>query len=147
MMETTIFRDYWFSAAHQIEGHPKCGRLHGHNYKVRVGVTGLVSEQTGMVIDFGDLDTIVKPIIDGEMDHRYIVSQDNVEHANPVAELSIMNGWAFNPGLTFSTAECIAEYLAKRIFNNMNVVSISVGVWETHRSMASATYPSLDDED
>ena len=29
-----------FSAAHFLAGHPKCSRLHGHNYHVRVKLSG-----------------------------------------------------------------------------------------------------------
>ena len=39
--------------AHLLPGHPKCGRLHGHTYRVEVVVDGPASE--GMVLDFADL--------------------------------------------------------------------------------------------
>ncbi|HLE81832.1 MAG TPA: 6-carboxytetrahydropterin synthase, partial [Dehalococcoidia bacterium] len=34
----SITKTYWFSAAHMLVGHPKCGRMHGHNYRVDVTV-------------------------------------------------------------------------------------------------------------
>lgn len=38
-----IFKDFHFEAAHRLPNVPdahKCSRLHGHNYKVRIEVTG-----------------------------------------------------------------------------------------------------------
>jgi 6-pyruvoyltetrahydropterin/6-carboxytetrahydropterin synthase len=43
-----------FSAAHFLVTHVKCGHIHGHNYKVRIGVQG-EKDESGMVIDFGSL--------------------------------------------------------------------------------------------
>ncbi len=43
----------FIDCAHFLPGHPKCGQLHGHTYKVEVTIEG---EQTGgMVIDFNEL--------------------------------------------------------------------------------------------
>jgi len=66
-----------FEAAHRLPGHTgKCERLHGHSYRVRVMLKGLVRED-GMVIDFGH----VKDVLD-QLDHRYL--NDFME--NPTAE-------------------------------------------------------------
>ena len=43
-----------FCAAHFLVAHDKCSRMHGHNYRVRVGVTGEMGA-SGMVVDFGYL--------------------------------------------------------------------------------------------
>jgi len=62
-----IFKEFKFEAAHKLpnvpEGH-QCGRLHGHSFKVRVTVSGEIDENTGWVIDFSDIKSVVKPIID-----------------------------------------------------------------------------------
>lgn len=41
MKYTTVIR-HAISAAHQLEGHPTCARVHGHDYAVRVHVEGEV---------------------------------------------------------------------------------------------------------
>lgn len=72
-----ICKRYSFSYAHHLPNHKgKCKRQHGHNAIVEVAVSSpsLVEEGTddsseGMVIDFDDLDAIVKPIIE-ELDHQ-----------------------------------------------------------------------------
>jgi 6-pyruvoyltetrahydropterin/6-carboxytetrahydropterin synthase len=48
----------------------KCHRQHGHTYTLDVTVTGKVELQTGMIINYFDLDKIVKPIVDGQLDHK-----------------------------------------------------------------------------
>lgn len=69
-----IHKDFTFEAAHQLpkvpEGH-KCGRLHGHSYKVRITVEGVVDPNEGWVIDFAVIKTAFKPILDS-LDHYYL---------------------------------------------------------------------------
>jgi len=88
----TISRAYTFEAAHRLpfvpEGH-KCGRMHGHSYTVTVAVTGIVHHRSGMVMDFADIDTIVKPLID-TLDHRTL----NDVIPNPTSELLAIHLWS-----------------------------------------------------
>lgn len=83
-MKATLNRRYEFEASHRLpyvpEGH-KCGRLHGHSYKVLVSVRGEVGSD-GMVMDFAEIDRHAKPLID-RFEHRYI----NDEIPNPTSEL------------------------------------------------------------
>lgn len=59
-----------FSAAHSIPGHEKCGRLHGHNFRVEVEIEGEVKEN-GMVMDFYDLKKHLREVL-SEFDHRIL---------------------------------------------------------------------------
>lgn len=139
-----INREYWFSAAHRLEGHPKCGRLHGHNYKVIIEVTTDESwvDRYGWAVDFGELDTMVKPIIDGELDHRYLVSHENVGK-DPYALIAIQMDHAATLPIERSTAEAIAAYIADMVgevvrdkYGLDGPYISSVTVWETPRSSA-----------
>lgn len=60
-----------FAAAHFIIGHDKCGRLHGHNYFIKVKISGDINEQH-MVLDYGvlkeELKKLVKPL-----DHKVLI--------------------------------------------------------------------------
>ena len=68
----TVFKDFSFSAAHQIRGHQGgCQNLHGHNYRVRVFVRARELDALGMVIDFADLKKIVAAVVD-PFDHQYL---------------------------------------------------------------------------
>ena len=83
---TAICRSYRFEAAHFLpnvhDGH-KCRRMHGHNYRVDIWVTGPI-EPTGFVIDFFDLDELVRPIVK-RVDHRVLNEVEGLE--NPTAEI------------------------------------------------------------
>jgi len=60
-----------FSAAHVLAGHPKCGRLHGHNYHVGATFTGDV-DAAGMVLDFAVLKQALQDAIE-PLDHRLLL--------------------------------------------------------------------------
>lgn len=75
-MTTTATRRVEFDAAHRLPLHDgKCRRLHGHSYKVDVTVEGPLAPdgaKRGMVLDFKDLDALIKEIV-GHWDHRTIL--------------------------------------------------------------------------
>lgn len=49
-----------FDAAHFLPSHPgKCKNLHGHTWLVEVWAEGEVDPETGMVVDFGDMKTVI----------------------------------------------------------------------------------------
>ncbi len=81
-----IFKEFTFEAAHRLpnvpEGH-KCARLHGHSYHVTLFLEGPVGENSGWVMDFGDLKKHFKPIYD-RIDHRYLNDIPGLE--NPTSE-------------------------------------------------------------
>ena len=62
-----------FSAVHFIIGHEKCGRIHGHNWKLSVGIEG-VPDESGMMIDFADLKKSLRKIIK-KYDHRVLIPE------------------------------------------------------------------------
>jgi queuosine biosynthesis protein QueD len=138
-----ISREYTFAAAHRIEGHPKCGRLHGHNYKVVVELLLTVLPANGMVMDYGDMDKIIKPIVD-EMDHRYLVSRENRNANDPYALIAGQNGDIFDLPTNASTAESLAAYLYSLIANVLRTSDVgveSVQVDESFKSSATF-YPA-----
>lgn len=81
-----IFREFTFEAAHQLpdvpEGH-KCGRLHGHSYRVEVRVSGPVDDAAGWVMDFGEIKAHFAPLLD-QLDHSYLNEIDGL--TNPTSE-------------------------------------------------------------
>lgn len=81
-----VFREFTFEAAHRLprvpSGH-KCGRLHGHSYRIEVHVRGDVDPVSGMVIDFADIKAAFKPLED-VLDHHYLNEVDGLD--NPTSE-------------------------------------------------------------
>jgi 6-pyruvoyl tetrahydropterin synthase/QueD family protein len=132
----TISREFWISAAHRIEGHPKCGRLHGHNYKVTIKLRGAL-DLKGMVLDFGLVDQEVKPIIDA-MDHMYLVSDQNIRAQDPIAEICRREGWAYMLNIECSTAEMMAQKIAIMVAERLEWLyeDVIVEVQETPRNVA-----------
>ncbi len=84
-----VARAYTFDASHQLDWHPgKCSRLHGHTYHLQVTVTGPVSE-VGVVIDFDDLDVVVRDHALEQLDHRHLNDIVN----NPTVENVLIHVW------------------------------------------------------
>jgi len=137
----TISRTYTFSAAHRIEGHPKCGRLHGHNYKVTVDLSGEILPEDGMLLDFGALDKICKPYFDETYDHRYLVSKQNIRTFDPY----FIQGSRQRPqdicvlDCETSTAEELAKQIFDHLSSSLNSTRLQVSrvaVEETERNTA-----------
>ena len=79
----SISKSYSFDAAHKLDlpectveenlaMFGKCNRLHGHTYTLTVEVSGRIDDKTGMILNYFDLDKIVKPIVDGRLDHEFM---------------------------------------------------------------------------
>lgn len=62
-----------------------CSRAHGHNAIVEFTVRGFIHPETGMVVDFGDLKSVVKSVLDS-WDHE-MVNREEVLAYRPTAEL------------------------------------------------------------
>ena len=80
-----VTKDYLvFSAAHFITlpGNV-CERLHGHNYRVSISVTGPVDERIGWVMDFAELSAAFEPLR-ARLDHATLNEVEGLE--NPTAE-------------------------------------------------------------
>lgn len=82
-----IFKEFAFEAAHRLpnvaEGH-KCGRLHGHSFRVELHVSGPVDPVFGWVCDFADLKAAFSPTLE-RLDHNYLNDIPGLE--NPTSEI------------------------------------------------------------
>lgn len=86
-MTTTVTRRYHFEAAHFLPNVPdthRCKRMHGHNYEFDVTIAGSPDER-GFLLDFYELDNIVKPNVIDIIDHRTLNDINGLK--NPTAEL------------------------------------------------------------
>lgn len=140
-MPFEISKEFRFEAAHRLLGHPKCGRLHGHSYRVifTLQSNGL---REGMVQDYADLSPI-KDWIDQNLDHRYLVSAELMANEDLYSLASLredrMQDLAVMGALPRSTAECLAQYLYERFVSEFDFLLLtSVTVCET--ASTSATY-------
>lgn len=75
-----ITKIFTFETAHILYGYDgKCKNVHGHSYKLFVTLKGepindLNHHKNGMVLDFGDLKTIVKEEIVNVWDHAIMLN-------------------------------------------------------------------------
>lgn len=92
-MRTRLERTFRFEAAHFLPkvgpGH-KCARMHGHSYQIDVIVEGELDADKGWLLDFGDLDAAVMPLIDA-LDHRVLNEIEGL--SNPTSELLAVYLW------------------------------------------------------
>ncbi len=115
-----IYREITFSASHQLRGYKgQCERLHGHNWKVRVHLQAEQLDHLGMVMDFHDLDDIMREVI-SDFDHRHLNDVEPFETINPSSE---------------NLARVIFER-TKKLLNDDRVGLSCCEVWENDRSCA-----------
>ena len=107
--------EFSFAAAHRLPRYDgPCFRMHGHNYRMLVGVEGEVDPRTGMVTDFGRLQETVREHVLSRADHQVL----NEVLENPTAEN--IARWVFEtlkpqlPGLVeirlYEVAGCCVTY-------------------------------------
>jgi 6-pyruvoyltetrahydropterin/6-carboxytetrahydropterin synthase len=58
----------YIDCAHFLPGHPKCGTLHGHTYRIEIIIEG--EPRNGMVLDFADLKQAAREVLQ-KYDHRH----------------------------------------------------------------------------
>lgn len=81
-----VFKGFMIEAAHSLPNVPhdhKCGRLHGHSFRVDIHVSGAVDENAGWVVDFADIKRVFQPLYD-QLDHHYLNEIEGLK--NPTSE-------------------------------------------------------------
>lgn len=88
-----IFKILRFEAAHFLPNVPKghkCGRLHGHSFKIEVYVAGQIGQESGWVIDFAEIKEAFEPL-EQQLDHHYLNEIKGLE--NPTSEVLVRWIW------------------------------------------------------
>lgn len=75
-----------FSAAHRLCGYDgACADLHGHNWKVRVGISCEKLDDIGMGLDYGIIKQVLGEVL-AKLDHQYLNEVPMLNGANPTSE-------------------------------------------------------------
>jgi len=108
----------------------QCRHLHGHNGRIEITFRSAKLDERGMVIDFDDLKTLVKGWVDEHLDHKMLLSREDV--MLPVLEEAGEPTYVFegNP-----TAENIARVIFEHAKESGYPVE-KVRLWETKTSWA-----------
>ena len=113
-----------FASAHALRNYKgRCENVHGHNWKVRVVIEGEKLDQTGMLVDFLDVKSLMGEILD-RIDHQFL---------NEIPPFDVVN----------PSAENIAEYFYRQMAGRLEATPVpvrirEVKIWET--DIQSATY-------
>jgi len=108
-----------FSSAHFLREYKgKCENLHGHNWKVRVCLTGSKLDSGGMLIDFTDIKKHLGAIM-MSLDHKCLNETMPFDKINPTAE---------------NIASYIYEQMQKLETDDIKVYEVEV--WESETSSA-----------
>ena len=121
-MRFEVYREIFFSSAHRLRDYcGKCENIHGHNWKVRLYITRSSLDKTGFVMDFKDIDRVLKKVTD-ILDHKDLNELPEFAEINPTAE---------------NIARFIFEKAVEEIKDIDHEASVAkVLVWESERSCA-----------
>ncbi len=112
-----------FSSAHYLRNYGgKCENLHGHNWQVEVVVEGNKLNEIEILIDFKELKTFLKEVLQ-ELDHKLINEIPYFQIHNPSSE---------------NIAKFIFDKLKAKLNSFPNLTLKEVTVFES--DSASATY-------
>lgn len=135
---TEVTRRFQWSMGHTLFEHEgACRNLHGHNYVALVTCTAPTLDEVGRVIDFGLVKQLVGAVIQGQMDHRFVLYAGDPRAPELLAIDEYVVTWRHNP-----TAENIAAYLfdqARAVLSPTGVKVTKVRVWETENCYADFT--------
>jgi 6-pyruvoyltetrahydropterin/6-carboxytetrahydropterin synthase len=119
MYELKVITD--FAAAHQLRNfRGECEKLHGHNWRIEVILSGNSLNEAGLLIDFKDVKTAANNILE-DLDHSYLNDLPQFKNENP-------------------SSENIAAYLFQRLsseLNNSHLKVTKVTAWESDSACAS----------
>jgi len=108
-----------FNSAHRLRNYKgKCENLHGHNWRVEVGVSSPGLDANGFVIDFIDLKKITNDFLK-KLDHKVLNSLSFFKRKNPSAE---------------HIAQLIFREVSKKLPRGLSLKNVAV--WETGANCA-----------
>ncbi|MFI3211374.1 MAG: 6-carboxytetrahydropterin synthase QueD [Peptostreptococcaceae bacterium] len=121
----SITKEFTFDSCHYLKMYEgKCANLHGHTYKLQITITGDRLYSNGLLLDFGDLKTMVNEHIIDKVDHKNL---SEVFDFNTTAELMV----------TYFS-DILDDVLNKHNKENNDTLQVSrVRLWETPTSYAT----------
>ena len=114
-----------FAAGHALRGYRgKCENVHGHNYRVRVTLSGDQLDSVGLLCDFVEVRRMLDGIIE-RLDHQFVNDIPPFDALNPSAE---------------NMARYFYQELERRLRESPPAAPVRVGqveVWESDHAAAA----------
>jgi 6-pyruvoyltetrahydropterin/6-carboxytetrahydropterin synthase len=127
-----VQKEIHFCYGHRLLAHPgKCKHIHGHNVRAIITVAAENLDEQGMVIDFSTIDKTLKPWIDEQLDHNFLLLE-----SDPLIPLLEKNGERFFTMKTPPTAENIAKLIYDHATKTAKLPIESVVLWESFTAAA-----------
>jgi 6-pyruvoyltetrahydropterin/6-carboxytetrahydropterin synthase len=136
-----VTTEFTLEMAHVLKDYDgPCKNVHGHSYRLFVTLSGRPLDdrnnpKKGMVIDFNDLQTIVRNKIVGEFDHSVVISNDFDDEKKKMMTIAFGNTVIvdYQP-----TCENLVADFAQRLNEDLprSVKLYSLKLYETAKSYA-----------
>ena len=129
-----VAKEFKWEMGHRLPEHfGNCKNIHGHSYKMIAEFEGRLNEND-MVIDFYDVDRIIKPLVE-KLDHAFMVNKNDtevIEFLDKIKSKKLVVDF-------HSTVENICKFMLDEIKKadlSNNISSVSVRVYETNEDYA-----------
>lgn len=133
-----VAKEFKWEMGHRLPKHfGNCKNIHGHSYKMIIEFEGELNKDE-MIIDFYDIDKIIKPVIE-KLDHAFMVNskdKDVIEFLEKIKSKKIVVD--FN-----ATVENICKLMLSEIKKfelPKNIFSVSVRIYETNEDYAEEKF-------
>ncbi len=126
----TIGKEFKWEMSHRLPFHQgPCKNIHGHSYKMEIILCGEANDNS-MVIDYYDIDRIVRPLVNS-LDHAFLCdSEDKL-----LIDFLAQNNFKYLVMNNVSTAENITSFILDNIkpeFEKFsNIKKIAIKLFET----------------
>lgn len=112
MSVVELYKEFTFEAAHKLlqlrDPNHKCGRLHGHSFRVEIHVRGEVDPDMGWVIDFADIKAAWKPL-EELLDHHYLNDIEELKEAPTSENIAVWIWDRLQPALPLLSKVIVKE--------------------------------------
>jgi len=147
---TLITKVIEFDAGHRVPTHDgKCRCPHGHRYRLEATFAGSVPE-SGMVVDFGRLKTMMTELVHDKFDHRFVVWERDVPMLRALNQFNKEADYQLGPFVVVDyvpTAENLAAAIAGLLEEGLTAYALPatlhhVRLYETPNSWADYYPPT-----
>lgn len=135
-----ISKEFRWEMGHRLPNHHgPCRNIHGHSYRLSVELEGEPLEN-GMIIDFSDLSSIIKPIIQ-ELDHCFLCSEDDKELIEFLRKMNMKHTVVKYHATVENICKDLFERIKKMISEKkfVNIKNLTVRIHETPNAYAEVT--------